>query len=316
MSVSKPFATPADVYEGGGGFEPPRYCMHCGAEFLSPSNFCTRCGKKAAPESEALEDTAAPCRSCGRPAAASARHCTWCGRQLGLAAPVAAPPRREGAEPTDAMGSVTTIVASGDRGPAFPLALSGTTLVGRSEGDITFASDRYLSPRHFELQGSQGQIVVRDLGSHNGTFLRIRKPALVGARNLLLVGHQLLRVRQVKPVGPSVDASDTVLRGSAVRATEWALEQLGPDGQVRDVHHLGPTGCTVGRSRGDIRYPLDTFLSTEHTRLELANRRLKVSDLGSANGTWLRLEMPYALQPDDELMAGFTILHFHLPKTF
>jgi len=212
------------------------------------------------------------------------------------------------------MGSVTTIVASGDRGPAFPLALSGTTLVGRQEGDITFEGDRYMSPRHLQLKGSQGQLIVTDLDSLNGTFLRIRKPALVGSKNVLLVGHQVLRIRRVQPAGPSLDDGGTVRRGSAVRATEWALEQLGSDGAVRDVHHLGPTGCSIGRSRGDLRYPMDTFLSTEHTRLELAKKRLKVSDNGSANGTWLRLEMPYALQPDDELMAGFTILHFHLPK--
>jgi len=243
-----------------------------------------------------------------------------CGRPLPGAPPPGALDEEEDdnadAQPTDAMGSVTTVVASGDRGPAFPLALSGTTAVGRLEGDISIDSDRYMSPTHFEVRGSKGQVIARDLSSLNGTFLRIRKPALIGNKNVLLVGHQLLRVRRVRPSAPKVHQDGTVRRGYAARAAAWALEQLGPDGQVRDVHHIGPAGCTIGRSRGDLRFPMDTFLSAEHTRLEPTDKRLKLADAESANGTWLRLEMPYGLQPDDQLMAGFTIFRFHLPKTW
>ena len=44
-----------------------------------------------------------------------------------------------------------------------------TTTIGRSEGDIRFPDDQFLSPVHSKLSWEDGRLEVRDLGSRNGT---------------------------------------------------------------------------------------------------------------------------------------------------
>ncbi len=51
--------------------------------------------------------------------------------------------------------------------------LRGVTVVGRQEGDIV-VDDPSVSSRHFQVEERDGQFVLRDLGSSNGTFLNDR----------------------------------------------------------------------------------------------------------------------------------------------
>ncbi len=313
------------------------FCVFCGHSLGDSSNFCTSCGKPrrdAAPDPR--EGPPQDCRDCGNVESAHNRYCSRCGKPLQVTdrgMPVVVVESTDeptslnqdvggmstlespyGTDPTDAMGSVTTILSTGDRGPTFPLAFSHRTTVGRDSSDMTFKQDRYLSPTHCEIQGTDAGVMLRDLGSTNGTFLRLKQPASVGEGGCLILGHQVLRVRTVRPAAPQVVTDGTVLHGSAARATGWALEQLDASGAVRDVFHLPPQGCSVGRQVGELRFPMDTFVSTEHVRLTPEGDRLTVTDLNSSNGSWLKLTSPYVLRDGDEVLAGFTILHFHLPK--
>lgn len=68
------------------------------------------------------------------------------------------------------------------------------TLFGRSKGAYTFPEDHYMSTTHARMKLQNGQYFLEDLGSRNGTFMRIRKRALVGDRDTLMIGRKLLRV--------------------------------------------------------------------------------------------------------------------------
>jgi pSer/pThr/pTyr-binding forkhead associated (FHA) protein len=70
----------------------------------------------------------------------------------------------------------------------------GENLVGRGGGDVSFPQDGYVSSRHCLVTVTEGQIGVKDLGSANGTFVKINGSASVAAGDLLLVGEQILRV--------------------------------------------------------------------------------------------------------------------------
>lgn len=74
--------------------------------------------------------------------------------------------------------------------------------LGRAIGDILLPDDPFVSARHCELDvGPDGRVVVRDLGSSNGTFLQIPPKGdwelLVG--DTLRIGRNILRVDQVSP---------------------------------------------------------------------------------------------------------------------
>jgi len=71
----------------------------------------------------------------------------------------------------------------------------------------------------------------------------------------------------------------------------------------------------VGRSvETDVCFPEDSTMSRTHARLEISAEHVKVSDLGSANGTWLnghRIAGREVMTPGDRLLLGDTELVLH-----
>lgn len=85
------------------------------------------------------------------------------------------------------------VLSGGVEGDVFPL-LDGENLVGRTAGDLSFPTDGYVSSRHATVVVQGEQIIVRDQGSSNGTFVRLPHQAALEPGDLLLVGEQLLRI--------------------------------------------------------------------------------------------------------------------------
>ena len=101
------------------------------------------------------------------------------------APPAAAPPAVAHAPPVAAAATrarLVLIARDGGEGPSYPLGES--TDIGRTEGNIVIAEDRYISPRHARIAMRGGSFYVRDLESTNGVFVRIPFPrALTGGGN-------------------------------------------------------------------------------------------------------------------------------------
>jgi pSer/pThr/pTyr-binding forkhead associated (FHA) protein len=71
----------------------------------------------------------------------------------------------------------------------------GTTLqIGRNEGDLTFPKDPFVADRHCFAEEQAGVIVLTDLGSKWGVFVRIRGEQKILHGDELLVGRTRLRV--------------------------------------------------------------------------------------------------------------------------
>jgi pSer/pThr/pTyr-binding forkhead associated (FHA) protein len=85
------------------------------------------------------------------------------------------------------------LLEGGIRGGAFPLK-DGENAIGRENGDITFPSDGFVSGRHAVMQVAPERLLLRDLGSSNGTFLRLGAPSFVDNGDQFLIGRQLVRV--------------------------------------------------------------------------------------------------------------------------
>ena len=76
----------------------------------------------------------------------------------------------------------------------FPLR-PGETLIGRREGDIIFPDDAFLSGLHARLLVDPEGVVLEDLRSTNGTFLKVRGTARLEDGDQVLCGSKLLLVR-------------------------------------------------------------------------------------------------------------------------
>ena len=78
-------------------------------------------------------------------------------------------------------------------GNAFPVPESGMHL-GRERGDVLFPEDGYVSGLHCRISFQNGKLFLTDLGSSNGSFVRLVKETSISSGEILLMGQQLFRV--------------------------------------------------------------------------------------------------------------------------
>jgi pSer/pThr/pTyr-binding forkhead associated (FHA) protein len=84
----------------------------------------------------------------------------------------------------------------GDTGLAF--CPTGTVVtLGREGNDINFPDDPFISGHHAQVSLADGQLVLTDLNSKNGTFRRIRGEQELAHGDYVFMGQQLLRVEIV-----------------------------------------------------------------------------------------------------------------------
>ena len=74
---------------------------------------------------------------------------------------------------------------------------SGTVTIGREGNDINFPDDPFISGRHAQIQLTGSVLSVSDLGSRNGTFVRVTGERVLSHGDYVFLGQQLLRVEIV-----------------------------------------------------------------------------------------------------------------------
>jgi pSer/pThr/pTyr-binding forkhead associated (FHA) protein len=161
-----------------------RVCSRCRGACDANAQFCRFCGAPlgtSEPSSRAAPPVAAAPTTDPVPAAASA------GRPMVVLAevPRAPPPAIDRAPVDDLLPRARVVVIAKDGGEGASYAVGEVLDFGRSEGDVIVAEDRYLSPRHARLVRRGERLYLRDLGSTNGLYLRLRPssspPGAVGA---------------------------------------------------------------------------------------------------------------------------------------
>ncbi len=92
------------------------------------------------------------------------------------------------------VGRLALVIGRDTTGNAFPIPQRGLHL-GRERGDILFSEDGYVSGLHCRVApGDDGQVYLTDVGSSNGTFVRVRENHPVAAGDILLMGQQVFRL--------------------------------------------------------------------------------------------------------------------------
>jgi pSer/pThr/pTyr-binding forkhead associated (FHA) protein len=190
------------------------------------------------------------------------------------------------------------------------------TTIGRHDGDLRFPEDQFLSPLHAKISWEQQHLVVRDLGSRNGTWVFLEQPHRLVDGDLLLVGSQILKFRRLGYPGPHTPDVDATKRmGSLTPSADIAtLTQLRSDGSPRDVVHLSPgRDVKIGRERGDWIFPYDPSMSAEHALIRSEDADFVVLDAGSRNGVAIAARGDIALVHNSRLLVGDKLLRVELP---
>lgn len=214
------------------------------------------------------------------------RECAGCGSQIDDALPFCA---HCGARTTSAAGAaprLALLTEEGDEAREIVLA-RGHATVGRLDGDVQFTDDLFMSPVHAQFVTRDGELLVRDLGSRNGTWIFIDEPYRLQDGDTVLIGSQLLRFRRLGYPAPHPPEADQTRRlGSLTPAADVAvLAQLRADGSARDTIALSPgRTVTIGRDQGDWVFPYDKTMSGRHAQIRSEELQFVVHDDGSRNG--------------------------------
>lgn len=320
-------------------------CHVCGQLNHLRAQACTRCGAAIAPagavapapapQAPAMPSMAAP--QPAAPAAPPAAYGTAPPSPGGTAAPASGQPQRfdpatgrplAGAEqPKQAktmfFGALQKeeqvaprlVVIKGEGGDGNTYHLQGTnTMLGRQNGDIQFNDDVFLSPTHAKFTSQDGRLFVQDAGSTNGVFLRIKQPRPLADGDRFLVGEQLLQL-DIKPFGDgSPNAEGTYFYGSPRTETPFRVVQCLAGGMPGRIAVAENGVVSIGREGNTLNFPEGRFISGHHARVEGSpdGHGIVLNDMGSRNGTYVRLSAAQELFHGDYLFIGQQLLRVEI----
>ncbi|MCC6525270.1 MAG: FHA domain-containing protein [Polyangiaceae bacterium] len=252
-----------------------------------------------APAAAAAVETAGVCPQCGHDNPPANRFCASCGFKL-------ARTTRGGGTPAakEAAGGVTLTALNpdGTESGAYTLPRGGAT-IGRETGDI-FAADTFLSPRHATFTVRAGAVFVRDEGSLNGVFRKLtpdqRYP--VAPSQIFRIGQELIRFELLESQGTDPDGVEAM--GSPVDGYVGRIALVLGRNTTGPTFPIPETGINLGRERGDVLFSEDGYVSGLHCRLSYEDGQLYVTDLGSSNGSFIRLIGEEQLANGDILLMG------------
>lgn len=181
---------------------------------------------------------------------------------------------------------------------------------GRTQGDILFDRDNWVSPLHASFYyRDDGKLAVRDENSLNGVFVRIKGTATLQPGDTFLSGEQVFRLEVSPRPSDGPDAEETSFYSSPKRPSPFRVVQV-----LRgDLHATQvcarETSVSIGREGCDMNFPNDPYMSTRHCRVEITpGGTYQLVDTGSKNGTYLSIHGEQELGHGDYLFIGRELL--------
>jgi pSer/pThr/pTyr-binding forkhead associated (FHA) protein len=303
-----------------------KFCLGCGAEL--PRDGGPRAFAGAKPEPVAAAPVAAapapmvtpapapspaaaksPCPQCGHLNGPGNIFCGSCGFRLSSSTgSSAAPPAVAAAAPAAAPDGLpkpvvlTALRADGSEAGTYALPGANVT-IGRETGAI-FAADSYLSPRHATFRATNGKLFVKDEGSLNGVYKKLARdtPVELNESDVFRIGQEIIKFEPLEKVAPSPDGVERL--GAPAKGYIGRIALVVGRETTGNAFPVPETGVHLGRERGDVLFPEDGYVSGLHCRIAPDGGKICLTDLGSSNGTFLRLKAEAEVANGDILLMG------------
>ncbi len=204
--------------------------------------------------------------------------------------------------------SIVEIKPDGTRGKQFDIGKQA--VIGRAMCDANYPDDALLSARHASLQNRGLKVILKDLGSQNGTFIKQRKDSELSNGDIFLVGRELFRfvIKEAAPPAAGMEAHGTMVMtgGSVFRAPAVSakLERIQLNGQVAEEFKLEKTETVIGRSTGDLVFKNDPYMSGTHAKIIQRMGVFVLQDAKSRNGVYRRIQVEIEVVNGDEFFLG------------
>ena len=264
-------------------------CPNCSTVNPKKFKFCGSCGTAlgnapAVPPAHSPTDVAAPAPA-----------------EVPAPAPTPPPPAAS-VKPPPPKFQLTLVMADGKPGESFPLASDFVT-VGRSSGSL-FERDPFLSPKHASITITGDDIVIKDEGSVNGVFVRIpvEAPQKLSPGLMFRLGQQLVRFEAMDPA-PARSGGIEVF-GSPDPGYIGRLDLVIGSGQTGNRYCVPPSGLQLGRESGDVLFPDDGYVSGTHCKIHADAGSVWLTDLGSSNGTFVKVQGEHKLRVGALILLG------------
>jgi len=247
-----------------------------------------------------------PCPQCGHINGVGHRFCASCGYNLGALAanPSAAPAAAAPAATAHPQIILTALRADGSEAGTYRLPDVAQITLGRDTGSI-FAGDSYLSPRHATFTRRGNQLSIKDEDSLNGVYLKLRpnEPCLLEFGDLFRIGQEIIRLEELKGQGRSPDNVERF--GSPAKGYIGRLALVIGRDTTGNAFPIPERGVHCGRERGDILFSEDGYVSGLHCSIGKGpDGKIYLTDVGSSNGTFVRLRSERTVGATDILLMG------------
>jgi pSer/pThr/pTyr-binding forkhead associated (FHA) protein len=250
------------------------------------------------------------CTSCNAEVVPGHRFCGHCGTRVDVN-PATTLIYGPGQQP----GRAKLVLIKGEGMDGVAYHLTGSEhIAGRLEGGIVFPEDPLLSPRHANFFYQNDKLYVRDENSHNGIFIRMRQPQVINSGAMFLLGEQLVRIEACEAEQvPVPDSEGTYFYASPHRPSRMALVQILVGGDPGMVYRARSDLITMGREGNEVNFPEDPFISGRHAQiLALDDGTFQLTDLGSKNGTFLKVQNVAELHHGDYVFLGQQLLRVEI----
>jgi pSer/pThr/pTyr-binding forkhead associated (FHA) protein len=174
--------------------------------------------------------------------------------------------------------------------------------VGRNAGAV-FSADAYLSPVHATFVLNASSCNVKDENSLNGVYVKLKRdaPIKLNDGDVFRIGQELIRFDAL--AGPQF-VHGVEPMGSPNPGYVGRLSLIVGRDSTANAYPIPPDGMHLGRERGDVIFPDDGYVSGLHCRVHYDGTSCVLTDVGSSNGTFLRVRGSRAVAAGDLLLMG------------
>ena len=188
--------------------------------------------------------------------------------------------------------------------------------VGASGAHVELGDDPFVAPHAATLLFADDHLAVRDEGSANGVFVKVRESAPLEPGDSFVAGERLFRYDGPAELEKNGEGETPFLgaprpQGAAVRVSEV----LAGGRTGRTCHRSGPV-IAIGRAGCDLNFPADALLAARHAEIRLGDDgSAALVDLGAGpSGVFVRVraQAQHDLQAGDLLQIGDQLLRLEV----
>lgn len=249
------------------------------------------------------------CRSCSTPVPVGHKFCGRCGAAV---PPEIMTARTQFFGQLQAPGKAKLILIRGEGVEGLSYQLNADQHVVGKAGQLVFPDDPFVSPKHANFFYKNGTLCVRDEGSLNGVYLRVRGTVEMSSGDFFLAGEQVFRVDSPPNLNDQPGPDGTFFYASPKHQSMFRITQLLQGGAHGMTVCARAPSLQIGREGGDLNFPTDLYMSGSHCKIEEIGGKYTLTDMSSRNGTYVRLKNERELGHGDYLFIGRKLLRVEI----